>query len=141
MTHHFPNFLTNEAEYLQAEAFWASVWADIPELDRRRGGWRCGWFERQSLKDANPIFTAISDSQHRAIRVIQYEPTCAHAELDYWFDTFDGEADEPNSVRELVIACALSDDTAQMARTLMSSWVQGEEVEQISTPHGVVRRS
>jgi hypothetical protein len=129
MTHLFPNFLADEAEYSQAEGFWARLWAEIAEEDRRCGGWRCRWFQPQAPNDGNPIFTAVSDTQRKAIRVIQYEPTSHEPELDYWFDTFGGDESDPQAIRELVIACALSPETAQKAREIMSSWVSGEFTE------------
>lgn len=128
MTHLFPNFLADDSEYSQAEAFWARLWAEIPEADRRCHGWRAGWFQRQPMKDGNPIFTAVSEAERRGIRVIQCEPTCAEPEFDYWLDTFGGDADEQDTIRELVIACALSDETVRMASEVMSSWVRGEAI-------------
>lgn len=128
MTHMFQNFLADQSEYAEAQRFWSDLWAEIPEENRRRGAWRGGWFPPQVLKDGNPIFTAVSESQHKAIRVIQYEPTCQEPEIDFWFDSFGGDLTEPQAIRELVIACALSTDTGQTARKLMSSWISGDEV-------------
>lgn len=130
MTHLFPNFLTDEAVYLEAEEFWSRLWAEMPEDKRFRGGWRSEWFKPQRTKDGNPIFTAVSDTQRKAIRIIQFEPTCDEAEFDHWFDTFGGGGEDPSAIRELVIACALSLETAQTARELMSAWVCGDEVNQ-----------
>ena len=126
MQYLFPNFLANESEYAQAEAYWAQIWASIPRVDSINDGWRDGWFTSQAPKDGNPIFTAISDAQKKAIRVIQYEPTVDTIELDFWIDTYGGSLIEPVSVRELVIACALSSEAAQRALKLMSSWMIGE---------------
>ena len=131
----FPRFLEDEAEYAQAEAFWSRLWADVREVDRFQGAWRCGWFQPQPSKDGNPIFTAVSEAQRKGIRVIQYEPTCQDSEFDFWFDTFGGEATDPQAIRELVIACALSNETAQVARKLMS-WVSGEEIDPANFTEG-----
>jgi hypothetical protein len=133
MTHLFQNFLADEAEYAQTVVFWESLWASIPDDERRRGGWRCGWLPAQPPKDGNPIFTAVSESQRKAIRVIQYEPTSQEEELDFWFDTFGGDSTEPEHIRELVISCALSVEAAQMAVKLMSLWISGEEVNLINS--------
>lgn len=127
MLHLCSRFLTDDAEYAQAEDFWARLWEEIPNHLRRNGQWRRGWFQPQALKDGNPIFTAVSEMQSKAIRVIQYEPTSQDAEIDFWFDTFGGEVREPKTIRELVIACALSTETAETARKLMSSWISGSE--------------
>lgn len=124
MRHLFAHFLTNSAEYSQAQAEWAKLWESIP--DRDEYGWRSGWFELQQANDGNPIFTAISDANQKAIRVIQYEPTSNDVEIDCWLDTFGGPVIDPSSIRELVIACALSDESKQIAHELMAAWVVGE---------------
>ena len=98
----------------------------VPEIDRLRNGWRSEWFAPQIPKDANPIFTAVSESQKKGIRVIQYEPTMAGIELDVWTDSFGGTATDPNAIHELVIACALSVESSQIVLKLMSSWVVGD---------------
>lgn len=127
MTHLFPRFLSDESEYARAEAFWAQqVWAKIPEGDRMLGGWRPNWFPPQPPKDGNPIFSAVSETQHKGVRVIQYEPAADALEFDFWLDSFGGEPTAPGAIRELVIACALSMESARKARDLMSTWVSGE---------------
>jgi len=128
MTQHvFPHFLTDASEYLAAEAYWISLWKSISEFDRRRFGWRQPWFDfSDSLRDGNPIFTAYSESELKAIRIIQFAPTLSVPELDWWLDTFGGGSTDPVAVRELVIACALSTESAIMASRLMQSWVVGE---------------
>jgi len=102
------------------------IWGKIPEITRTIGGWRPNWFQPQAPRDGNPIFTAVSDVQRKAIRVIQYEPGGDTLELDFWLDTFGGGPTDPRAIRELVIACALSVESAQRARELIASWVCGE---------------
>ena len=122
----FSKFLTDTSEYANAEAYWAKLWSETPELQRRVGDWKANWFEPQSLKDGNPIFSAISPTDHKAIRVIQYPPTIDGVEFDFWIDTYGGTATDPRAIRELVIACALSPEAAQLAKRVMSSWMAGE---------------
>jgi hypothetical protein len=123
MNHLFPNFLTDETEYAQAEAFWADLWERTSPFERARSFWRPNWFVPQPPKDANPIFTAVSDVQKKGIRIIQYEATLDGIELDFWIDTFGGAPTDPAAIRELVIACALSTEASHVAFKLMSSWV------------------
>ena len=125
MTHLFPKFLADESEYGKVEQFWRQIWADIPANDRAVGKWRADWFEPQPPRDGNPVFTAVSEKFRKGIRVIQYEPTSQEPELDFWLDTFGGEPTDPSAIRELVIACALSTESARHARKLMSSWILG----------------
>jgi hypothetical protein len=127
MTHLFPTFLTNESDYQRAEDFWTlEIWGKVSEISRTIGGWRPNWFQPQPPRDGNPIFTAISDVQRKAIRVIQYEPGADSLEFDFWLDTFGGSPTDPRAIRELVIACSLSTESAQKARELIASWVSGE---------------
>ena len=129
MAHLCARFLEDKAEYAQAEDFWIRLWEGIPADLRGSGHWKCGWFDPQAIQDGNPIFTAISENQRKAIRVIQYEPTCDQPEIDFWLDTFGGNGAEPRAIRELVIACALSTETAEAASRLMSSWIGGSEAD------------
>jgi hypothetical protein len=126
MTALFPNFLRDHSEYARAQAYWASVWATTPVFERMIGEWRTDWFGHQPINDGNPIFSAISGRAEKGIRVIQYEATNDGLELDFWLDTFGGAATDPGTVRELVITCALSIESAQLARNLMASWIIGE---------------
>ena len=77
---------------------------------------------------AIPIFSAYSPTRRCGIRVIQYPPTSKRLELDYWLDTFGGELGEPETIRELVIACSLSDEAATRASELMEMWCMQEEI-------------
>src|SRR5687768_13727149 len=100
MTHLFAKLLTDENEYAQAEAFWALLWQKTSAVERKLRGWRAPWFPPQPPKDANPIFSAVSEMQKKGIRVIQYEPTAGDLELDFWLDTFGGPPTDPKAVRE-----------------------------------------
>jgi len=135
----FPNFLTDESEYAQAEAYWAKIWGETSEVDRLRGGWRAGWFTPAPPKDGNPIFTAVSDKLGKAIRVIQHESTIEGTETEFWLDTYGGSQIEPTAIRELVIACALSVETAQRALELFSSWIVGDIDVDISSESSSIR--
>lgn len=128
MQYLYPDFLSNLDDYAKAEAYWLhQVWEQIPNSDRRFGGWRPAWFASEPPYDGNPIFTAIADSLRKAVRVIQYEPLMIadSRELDYWLDTFGGPATDPSAIHELVIACSLSMESAAFARKLIYAWLTG----------------
>lgn len=125
-THLYPHFLTDASEYESAEQHWLELWNSTPAHDRERFGWEQPWFPADSLKDANPIFTAISPTSQKGIRILQFEPTSDADEFDWWLDTFGGPAADPDAIRELVISCALSPTVSQRARVLMSAWIVGE---------------
>ena len=92
-----------ESQYVQMQAYWESIWAATPIFQRMLRGWRADWFKQQTDRDGNPIFSAVSDDADKGIRIIQYEATSAEVELDFWLDTFGGDATQPGTIRELVI--------------------------------------
>jgi len=72
--------------------------------------------------DGNPIFTTVCPGRRLGVRVIQYSPESPHeVDLDWWVDSF-GDEKSPDSIRELVISCVLS---AQTARWLSGSCTTG----------------
>ncbi|MGH7134187.1 MAG: hypothetical protein ACREHD_00520 [Pirellulales bacterium] len=128
MQYLFPDFLSDHHEYAKTEAYWLhEVWERIPESYRRFGGWRPAWFTAGPPHDGNPIFTAVSVSLRKGVRVIQYEPlmTGVSLELDFWLDTVGGPATDPRTFQELVIACSLSMESAALAHKFISAWLTG----------------
>ncbi len=126
MLHLFKDFMVVKSEYAKAEAFWLALWNSIPSLEISLNEWRPNWFISQTPKDANPIFSAVSEKQKKGMRIIQYESTSEEIEFDFWLDTFGGPATDPTAIRELVIACALSPESSQAALRIISSWISGE---------------
>jgi hypothetical protein len=128
----FPNFLNDPAEYAAAERYWESLWSGVDQIRRRIAGWETPWLATRfadgtPMLDGNPIFSAASMRQARGVRAIQYAPQGDELVFDYWLGLF-GASDiaDPNAVVELVIACALSDQSAVLAQILMDAWVAGE---------------
>ena len=76
------------------------------------------------MRDGNPIFSAVSPTLRRAVRIIQHEPSSDELELEHWLDTFQG--DEP--ISELVISCALSEQVQEKAAGLIRSWIAAGRV-------------
>ncbi len=122
------DFLNDETEYRRAETYWNQLWTRIDPLPKRAFGWVTPWVGTgsPSLLDGNPIFSAYSLRLRKGIRIIQHAPTEDQLELAFWLDTFGGPVTDPESIRELVIACALSDVAAIEANSLMSRWVEAE---------------
>jgi len=135
VTHLYPKFLEDPSEYQEAMSFWRHLWSQVSPLEQRVRGWRWPWLFTGSANDrvfmdGNPMFSAYSPTRRCGIRVIQYPPTSNQLEFDYWLDTFGGELGEPETIRELVIACALSEEAARRASELMEMWCsRGEIVE------------
>jgi len=129
--HLFSRFLVDSSEYRGAVQHWEDLWRKIDVRARTRGAWRSPWLSTKAVDgtdfaDGNPIFSAYSPDQKKAIRVIQFPPTTDRLQLDYWLDSFGGEVGGPQTTTELVISCALSDSASALAFSLMSAWVKGE---------------
>jgi hypothetical protein len=120
-------FLADDAIYAHSEKFWHQLWVRVDASARDRLGWVQPWFQPlpRELAEGNPIFTAVSRQLQRGIRVIQHEPTKDEVEIQAWLDSFGGDHDS-TSISELVISCALSDLSSEVALGLMVPWVQGE---------------
>ncbi len=124
---YYPQFLSDANQYAQAEAFWQQKWEEVVRKAGQTHRWRWPWI-RNPLRDGNPIFSAIDEERKLAVRIIQEEPSAADdVPLDWWVDTF-GEDTDPDAIRELVIACILSDQTAVRLNDLLSSWITKGEV-------------
>ncbi len=126
--HLLANFLDDPEHYAKAVEHWERLWGRIDSQLRASCGWRQPWFHADWKKggafmDGNPIFTAFTPGDQYAIRIIQYPPTSTNLEFDYWLDTFGGAATDPEAIRELVIACALSEEASTRAFELMENWV------------------
>ena len=108
ITHIYSHFLTQMHEYAAVEKYWINLWEQIEPNTRQ--GWQQPWFQPlpPSISEGNPIFTAVSLVNRRAIRIIQFEPTENTLEFVAYPDTFGGSSFDPKVIHELVISCALS---------------------------------
>jgi hypothetical protein len=128
MVHHlFATFLDNPSEYQKAIAYWCDLWARVDPIERAQQEWIQPWLTTgaSTILDGNPIFSAYSRKLRKGIRVVQYQPESPNVEFDYWLDTYGGEITDPQSINELVITCALSKESAMLARSLIESWIAG----------------
>ena len=126
LKHLYKNFLHDINEYRASEDFWRGRWEQ--NLDSGlRSGWSYPWISTGSpdCLDGNPIFSAVSPSLRRGIRVIQHEPTSRRVELCAWPDYVGGSLYDPDAIQELVISCALSDAAVDLAMLLIQPWVRG----------------
>ena len=128
--HLYPNFLDDSDEYALSEQYWTKLWQQIDPPARTANGWQQPWFEPLplALSQGNPIFSAVSHALRRGIRVIQHQPTKSGVEIQACIDTFGGAREDPESIEELVISCALADSTSAVARSLMEPWTRGEAI-------------
>ncbi|MCB0558605.1 MAG: hypothetical protein KDD09_06660 [Phaeodactylibacter sp.] len=91
--------------------------------------------------DANPIFDAYFPTLQKAVRIIQDTPEEGAPDITAWINYFEIEDDQPETP-ELVIAIALSQDSAETARELLRKWLlEGLSKENMEKAfEGVVKR-
>jgi hypothetical protein len=126
----FPNFLNDPHEYEQAESLWRQNWIHLISSVDHEGLWQSPWLNThfangEPFRDGNPIFSAVAHNRQIGIRVIQVDPE-EPTDLSHWIDVFaDGE---PDSIRELVITCALTNEALVGAMNLMKQWITEEKL-------------
>ena len=130
VAHLYPNFLVDTAEYHRAEQFCEKLCNDA--LTRYSGvhDWR-PWCSKTLLdgtpmQEGNPIHDLVSSSTRKGIRIIQEEVRTDKLEVGAWTNTHGGDPGEEGTWDELVISCALSKESAELARQLLVEWVQFE---------------
>ena len=122
----FEDFLNDPAQYEASERYWLDLWNEVVASTGMVDGWKTIWLGTgsPSIKDGNPIFSAVSPALKRGILVVQQEPLDPGLDFQYWLDTFGGPP-EAEAVDELVISCVLSVEAARLARSAMIDWVSG----------------
>lgn len=128
--HLFANFLSDISEYRASESYWEAVWLRTDKDMLKNYNWTHPWVSTGSSDclDGNPIFSALSASLRRGVRIIQNEPTTQRLEIQAWPDFVGGSYYDPDAIHELVISCALSEAAADWAMSLLRSWVAGKSI-------------
>lgn len=122
----FANFLDSAEQYKASERYWEQLARDVAnslgQVDWQR------WIPRHNPdgtpveRDGNPIFDGRSQELNRAFRVIQHPPVGDELELVAWLQSYEEEyADLPRA--ELIINLSLSEESAQLANTLLRKWM------------------
>jgi hypothetical protein len=125
ISHIYPNFLEDVQVYKASVRHWEQLWRQLGRFEIEKYQWTYPWISTGSPD----IFSAFSPVLLRGIRIIQHEPTSSKLEIQAWPDYVGGGIADPASIRELVIACALSSETARIALDLMRPWVAGSSVQ------------
>ena len=139
MIHHlFAEFLDDPNVYKQAVAYWCDLWTRVDLITRTNLRWIEPWLSTgaPTILDGNPIFSAYSPKLRKGIRVVQYRPESNdNVEFDSWLDAYGGDITDPQSIHELVITCALSEESAMHSRRIIESWISGPACFQYSYIH------
>ncbi len=137
--HLFERFLEDPQVYDAARLEWVRVWEAVDPALRAVAGWQHPWCTRTyadgtPIRDGNPIFSAMSATQRKAVRIVQFPPATDEPELTYWLDTFGGDALDPDAITELVISCAFSREVLPEVSRLISEWIGAGASSDISLP-------
>lgn len=126
----YSDFLRSDEQYGQAERYWQALFDRVIQSEGVQREWQSPWLRTQfadgtAFGDGNPMFSAWSPSRSLGVRVIQNGIRSKAAsedpsDFDSWLDSFDAEE---GPIRELVISCVLSEETAERAAALIRSWV------------------
>ncbi len=121
----FTDFLHDAVQYEQAERFWQDLFGDVTRSENAEHEWTRPWLATRFADGTpfgagNPIFSAWSPDRKLGIRVIQSDPSAGASDFESWMDEF---ASDDGPIKELVISCSLSDETASRARGLIQSWI------------------
>jgi hypothetical protein len=120
----FSNFLEDKKVFNLAEAYWRRIVSGISGEKKIPFQSYLNHFDSEGKKeyDANPIYDAIFPTLSKALRIIQDTPEKDTSDITVWIDKFEPDEDVP-VVHELVIALALSRETAEVARRLLRQWI------------------
>lgn len=123
----FQNFLDSTEEYKACEIYWEQLVNDIAQSLGQPGEWP-RWIPRTYAdgtpldSDGNPIFDGWSERLDRAFRIIQHPATSNEVEISAWLKSYEEEyTDLPRD--ELVINLSLSQESAQLAESLLHLWM------------------
>ncbi|REJ98519.1 MAG: hypothetical protein DWQ35_00515 [Planctomycetota bacterium] len=132
VTHLFPRFLDDAEEYHNAEVFWDDAFRQIVDRYSKIRDWQ-PWLttcfaDGTPFADGNPIYSLISTSTGKGVRVIQLPPESSDVQITAFRKTFGGKRGESDTVEELVIHCELSEESAVIAKRLLIEWVKQDEI-------------
>ena len=120
-------------EYKECEIFWRDLCESIlVKYYGHEHGWKV-WLNTHfadgtPFLDGNPMYSLISPDSRKGIAIYQqYEPTTEKICIGAWMDKFGPIDVIQDYVEEIVIACELSEESAQIARELIEVWVEGNK--------------
>ena len=126
----YANFLNDADEYARAESFWQRRWQQLMDESGSGDSWQTPWVNTTFLngtpfRDGNPIFSAVCPSRRLGVRVIQLDPSEDDPEFRAWTDFF---GDDEDAVRKLVVACTLTEHSAEQTMDAIRRWITEERI-------------
>lgn len=130
----YSSFLDDKKIYNLSQAYWGRM---IRFIAREKGlsfQHYLNPYDGAGRKEyeANPIYDAYFPALCKAVRIIQDTPEEGAPDITAWINNFEIEEGQPETP-ELVVAIALSQESAGMARELLRKWLldglSGKEME------------
>jgi hypothetical protein len=129
VSHLHKEFSLDRERYDAAVNYWRVLCEEILRRKGQLGSWQpwCGIHQSGATAplEEGSIYSLHSQAQKKAINIEQYRPNTRDVEISAMVDTFgDGALESP--IQYLTICCALSEESAEIARRLIETWV-GEQ--------------
>jgi hypothetical protein len=113
--------------YEACERFWEQLVRGVEGSLNQTGEWE-RWLLRRYPDgtpvemDGNPMFDGRSRTANHAFRILQHPSISNDLEIVAWLEA-NGEGYSEIPSAELVVNLSLSEESAQVARTLLSKWM------------------
>jgi hypothetical protein len=135
------DFLASREKYDAAVNYWRLLCRNILETKGQIGAWQ-PWLgihkdPLNALVEEGSIYSMFSPTRKRGINIEQYLPKSTAVEISAKIGNF-GEGTLEIPIQYLTICCALSEESAGIARQLIESWVNEEGT--VSHAHGLIDR-
>ncbi|MBE9914102.1 hypothetical protein G8C92_08650 [Paenibacillus donghaensis] len=115
------NYFESDEAYEAAEQYWKNLFFSLMH-EGDTYDWVTPYYNNQladgtRMRDGNPIFSAVSRSSGRSIRIV-IESDLEYADLTYWVD-------QKNGKNELVVVCGWTLPQLSKAEEVLGSWLGG----------------
>src|SRR5436853_2222888 len=127
--HIHEDFLLSRDRYDAAAEYWQRLCNDVLSANGTLDEWK-PWFgmhvdPRYVVVEEGAIHSLHSERQHKGLTIEQYQAQGENLEI--WARTDDfGEGALEVPIECLIIGCALSEESAAIARQLIEAWVRKE---------------
>jgi hypothetical protein len=124
--HLHEDFLLCRERYDKAVNYWRAICREILSEKGQIDSWQpwCGFHQQEATApvEEGSIYSLHSPGRRKAINIEQYRPQTENVEISAAVDTF-GEGALESPIEYLTICCALSEESAAIARRLIEVWV------------------
>ena len=123
------DFLSDREHFDAAVGYWRVLCRNVLREHGQEGSWQPFFGihrdTSQMIVEEGSIYSLHSERQHKAVNIEQHLPKSEDVEISTMTDTF-GEDVLPQPILILTIWCALSEESAAIARQLIEAWIREE---------------